>query len=239
MKILSFLVLLSVSANKLPSVTLNKYNHVSLIGEVNAQSVDHVIDGMNRIDFESIYLYIDSPGGYVNDGEKLVSYILYNQANGREVVCIAENAYSMAFYILQNCKYRWVTPSARLMQHQVSLKNDGSLLSIGNYLDMVNKVSKKLNQVCAQRIGLSEDAFIDKVRDDWWLFGDDIIIQNAADAQVLVGCNSTVEFQIDTSQHKVESIGHPCPITSKSKIITTKSLATKQEQTVSPPVIYF
>ena len=219
MKLLPGFLLVTSALCSYPIITLDRYNHVSLLGEVNLQSVDKVIDGINQLKSKSVYLYIDSPGGYVNDGEKLVSYILYSQATGREIICIAENAFSMAFYILQNCKFRWVTPSARLMQHQVSIKNQGTLLNVGKYFNMVNRVSEKLNHICAQRLKIPDADFIEKVRDDWWLYGDDIINQNAADVQILVGCNNTIEYDIGTVGVNTHTRDNPCPITSGTSSI--------------------
>ena len=205
-----------------PVVTLNRGNHVSLIGEVNKLSVDKIIDDLHTITHKNVYLYIDSPGGYVVEGERLVSNILYNQASGKEIICIAENAHSMAFYIFQNCKHRWVTPSAKMMQHQVSLQHQGPLINQENYLRMVNQMSSKLHRVCAERIGMPENTFLEKVRNDWWLFGQDIVNNNVADSIVLVGCNNTVEYQLDTIKHKVSTLRHPCPITQSPPIPSSK-----------------
>ena len=170
-------------------ITLNNVNHISLTTNVNKNSVDDVIREMNIIKENIIYMYIDSPGGEVFEGDKLVSNMAYHQSLGREFVCIAENAHSMAFYIFQNCDRRYITQSAKMMQHQISIASNGPLVNNDNYIKMVKDISIKINTLCASRIKMSLNDFIGKINTDWWVYGQDIIDNNVADKIVLVGCS--------------------------------------------------
>ena len=99
--ILNFLSLM-VSVSGLETVTLNKDNHVSLLGTVNKTSIDKLMRDIYHLDKRNFYLYINSPGGYVEDGERFVSHLQFLQETGKNISCIAENAHSMAYYIFQN-----------------------------------------------------------------------------------------------------------------------------------------
>jgi len=170
-------------------ITLNNENHIALTTDVNKNSVDKVIREINEIKEKVIHMYIDSPGGEVFEGDKLVSNMAYHQSLGKEFICIAENAHSMAFYIFQYCDYRYITQSAKMMQHQISIASNGPLVNNDNYIKMVKDISIKINTLCASRIKMSLNDFIGKINTDWWVYGQDIIDNNVADKIVLVGCS--------------------------------------------------
>lgn len=185
---LKLLISLILTTNKLPIAHLNSTNHVKIIGNINHDSIDFAISQLNSISNKNFYIYLDTPGGIVDEGERFVSQILYKQATGSQVTCIAENALSMGFYIFQNCNTRLITPSGKLMQHQISLNNNHIPLdNLDNYIKMVRKISRNINQFCANHINISVQEFEKKVNNDWWLYGQDAIDENAADGMTLVG----------------------------------------------------
>jgi ATP-dependent Clp protease, protease subunit len=169
-------------------IKLRPNNHVSLIGEVNTVSVNNVIDRMNIISKSNIWFYINSPGGFVEDGDKLISYMDYRQNSGTNITCIVETAHSMAFHIVQRCHLRLVTPSAKMMQHQISFGIQGELTKINSYTQMINSISERLSREAAERIGITLEEFTTKFQQDWWLYGQDIVKANVADGIALVGC---------------------------------------------------
>jgi ATP-dependent protease ClpP protease subunit len=128
-------------------------------------------------------------------GNRIVSLI-----QQRNVSCIAEKAYSMAFVILQACSHRYVTPMATVMQHQASLGIRGDIQPITNYLNMVHAMETQLNRMQADRIGMDENEFRTKVTTEWWSFGEDIIRQNIADRTVNVQCSKELLHSTITSK---------------------------------------
>jgi len=165
----------------IPSVVLNTMNNVVIRGSITEKTADAFL-----YDFflkAPKYVFITSNGGSVSAGSRIVSQILT-----RNVTCIAERAYSMAFVILQACSTRWVTPSGSLMQHQMSLGVKGNLMNMNNYMVMVNAVERYMNEMQAKRLGMSVEAFVSRIATDWWLFGNDITDNNAADGFATVEC---------------------------------------------------
>ena len=65
----------------------------------------------------AVTLKIDSFGGSVVFGHDIIEEIKYLQANGTIVTCIADQAMSMGFTILQYCDLRYAYPDALIMQH--------------------------------------------------------------------------------------------------------------------------
>lgn len=183
----------ALTTNNLPIVNLNSTNHVKIQGPIDHYSIDLAISQLNLITDKHFYIYLDTPGGIVDEGERFVTQLKYKQATGSYVTCIAENALSMGFYIFQNCNNRLVTPSGKLMQHQISLNNNRIPLdNLDSYIKMVRKISRNINQFCANRINITVEDFEKRVNNDWWLYGQDAIKENAADGMTLVGIPNTV-----------------------------------------------
>jgi ATP-dependent protease ClpP protease subunit len=136
------------------------------------------------------YVYINSPGGSVAAGNRMVSAILNSN-----LTCIADKAYSMAFVILQACQNRYITSTATVMQHQMSLGLRGNLANINSYLEMVNSAESFLLDMQAKRIGLSAEKFARLTESDWWLFGETIIEHNVADKVVTLECTPDLVAQ--------------------------------------------
>lgn len=179
--------------NKIKSITLEYGNFMSIVGPINKNNVNMWIRNISSIEYDNFYVYIDSNGGSVDAGQKLIDQFAYLQQKGVVIECIAQNAHSMAFQILQSCDKRYITPSAKVMQHQMSLSEiDGQFDNLMNYLTMVQQMSNKLDQISAKRIGLPYDEYKKKVSTDWWLFGEEIIKANVADEIVYVGCSPSL-----------------------------------------------
>ena len=174
-------------------ITLKTNNHITLLGEINKESINKAINDISRISSNSnFYIYIDSFGGSVDDGERLIDVMNYYQANGQNITCIAQNALSMAFYIFQNCNYRMITPSGKLMQHQITVTLHNQVSNSLNYLKMIERIEIKINTFCALRIGKTYQKFIYLITNDWWIYGKDNLHENTADEIVLVGCDKSL-----------------------------------------------
>lgn len=160
-------------------IMLTKTNHVSINGKITDRLADHVIrrasDIKRDID-KPTYLYINSPGGSVIAGNRIVRHVLHHN-----YTCIADRAMSMAFVIFQACEKRVVMHGSMLMQHQQSLGVDGNLENINSYLRMVNVIDQELTKMQAKRLHMSPVDFKDKTSSDWWLYGEEIINAHAAD----------------------------------------------------------
>lgn len=196
---------------QLDLITLNRENHISILGTIDKASVDKAILDLNEINTDTYYVYLNSPGGYVEEGDRLVTHMTYLQESGKTLNCIAENAHSMAFYIFQNCNQRYILPSSKVMQHQITVPIEGQLTNIHNYIKMIEKMSHRMNLFTAKRIGISLEEFNKRVTTDWWLYGQDIIDHMVADKMVLVGCNTTKEAYL-LPNGEIHELAHSCPL---------------------------
>lgn len=194
LKYMLFLTFIILSGAEKNIINLKDSNFVSVRGPITSDSISNVlsmlIDKVSSLDDSNIYIYINSPGGSVDAGMQLVTYIESLKEQEIVVNCIAENAMSMGFVIFQYCDNRYITQYATLMQHQMSLINiKGKIKEINSYIEYINSMEDKINQYQATRIGLSFDEFNKKINNDWWLYSTNIIEQKVADKIISIKCN--------------------------------------------------
>jgi ATP-dependent Clp protease protease subunit len=172
-------------------IELKKDNFVSLRETINQESSSRLLSKLNSIETKHnvIYLYINSPGGSVIAGMEIINYIKGLQSQSKQIICIAHNAMSMAFVIFQYCSERFILYSSTLMQHQMSLGVKGKLYDINSRMSYLNSLETNINQHQATRLNLSLDNFTRLIQNDWWLYSEDILLNNAADKIVSLFCS--------------------------------------------------
>lgn len=191
---LAFLIRVSAGAPNIPieAITLNKTNYTLLLGEVNADSVNVVMNDITQSNpNKTFYLVIESPGGDVIEGRRLVSYL---QTTDRKIVCIARTAISMAYVTLQACPVRLVMESSILMTHQIAGSASGPLRDITARLVYMQKLADLYDGLIAARMGLTVEDYRRKMIPEWWMVGPkDILDNKAADKEVKVVCTKELE----------------------------------------------
>jgi ATP-dependent Clp protease, protease subunit len=200
-----------------PDVLLTEKNHVVIRGEVNGESVSKWILELNNIKDKDVVVYINSPGGSVLAGMTFVEQIQQMTKAGKNVVCVADVAASMAFIILQSCPNRYVTSASILMQHQMSLKLGGQIENVKTYLNFLDGIEEDLNLMQAKKMDMDPDDFKRLIAHDLWLSGSSIMKHNAADKMVHVGCDSVLltkvhKEEIDTFFGTIVLTYSKCPL---------------------------
>ena len=178
--------------DELQIITLQPNNFIAISDEIKELNFERWSIDLSKIksDTDKIYVYIDSIGGSVELGNKLINQLNYYSKIGKSIECIAKNAFSMAFQIFQSCDKRYILSSSVTMQHQVSLQNiKGPLINTMNYLKMIQSMSDDLDKKSAKKINIPYDEYKKLVQNDWWLYGEDIISNGVADSMVIVGCD--------------------------------------------------
>ena len=214
---------------KIPFVELNKNNLITLRGVIDNDATADLVRKMNKFTGSQLYFYITSPGGSVIEGMQIIDQIKSISERNIKLYCIADFAASMAFAIFQSCPHRYVTSSSILMQHQMSLGIKGNLHNVNNYLEFIKQIDLDLDQLQAERIGLELDIFKNKIMNDWWLNGKNILLNKAADSFVVVSCNPELvdlseELNKITPIIELQVVFSKCPISREpiSMIVKTK-----------------
>lgn len=139
---------------------------------VTSESADALIAAIESAQgmMESLIIEIDSPGGSVMAGRRIIRAIEDSSVN---IYCIVEGeGDSMAMAILQACPFRAMSQRSRLMAHEPAVSGAG-----GNSGDLANDskslqtLSKALAEGICHRMKISRAACMYKFSDgrEWWL----------------------------------------------------------------------
>lgn len=191
------------------TISLNSNNLLILKGEINDKLASKFIHELNKKEKkQDVFVYLDTNGGSVDAGNKIVEEILKYNLN-----CIASKAISMGFVILQSCNKRYITNYATLMQHQISYGIINEKEKVESYVNYIKQVDIKLTKLQADKIGISPSRLKKNTYNDWWLFGDNAINENCADEAVNIKCSSKLtnqNYTIDSGSYTY--IYSKCPL---------------------------
>jgi ATP-dependent protease ClpP protease subunit len=191
----------------LEMLTLNTTNMLSLRGPITEESVSPLIHAAMSSATPPQYLYLDTNGGDVLAGMRLVQLV-----TALQLTCVVFRAYSMGFAILQHCTHRLLASGATLMQHQMSLALQGEYSQVRAYLAMAEQLGRELDTVQARRLHVSVEWFRNRTQGEWWMAGPEAIRQSCADATVGVRCSRQLARQNVTLGMQVMSA---CPLVSQ------------------------
>lgn len=172
-------------------ITLGKNNFINLDSTINDGNVKKWSEQMNKLTSNPINIFINSPGGSVHAGLQFINIMNWYMKQGKIINCIALTAYSMAFNILQHCSNRYVMTASILMQHQISLDGlGGQMENLINYFNMINSISKTINEYVSKRLNMTLNDYKNKINNDWWMTAQTALENNVVDRMVIVGCDS-------------------------------------------------
>lgn len=166
--------------------------YLKLEGAIDDESMDALVAAVKEAPEDkgdAIVLEINSPGGEVDAGFKLVKAIERYHA---KVVCIVDGeADSMASYIFVGCDVRAMTRRSVLMIHQPSIGGRGQLNDIQNAVDWITALTSAMAEHYAARMRISAVELAAKVAGGRTLWMDwhaaqrwgavDIVVDRVAD----------------------------------------------------------
>lgn len=189
----------------------NTTNNILLKGEINEETTSKFIYDLNLMpNKNNTILYLNTPGGSVTEGMKIVSEVKkYNMD------CVVDTAYSMGFIIFQSCKNRYLLPHGKLMQHQMALGIRDQKSRIESYLHFINQMEDTIIKEQAHRINITEEEFKNRINNDWWIYGENALIENVADEIVQIECTETLTKKTETKDEGFYTYTYSkCPLVS-------------------------
>ena len=124
MMIAAMTVLSSFALGGSKKVRLDLDRFVAFKGAVRAQNSDLAIQALKSFQNSSapVTVYLDSPGGSVYHGLKVIHEMEKMRANGTKFVCLVDSmAASMAFQFLIHCDTRYVFRFSAMLWHPVRI----------------------------------------------------------------------------------------------------------------------
>lgn len=188
-------------------ITLTPRNHASLKGEINDQSIADLQMTMMPMlatypASKAFFLVIDSPGGSIGATLDLLETL--KPFKNVKVLCLA--CASAAHHILQAVpNERLILASSVLMAHRARTEVSGQVESgeLEARLKMIKALVRSMEQVNADRIGITLEQYKKSVLNEWWLLGPQAIAANHADKIVTAKCHPSL---YQTDEYQVRSI---------------------------------
>ena len=172
-------------------IFLDTNNTLLIRGEISDKQATQFIYELNqKPKKKNLYVYLDTNGGSVDAGNKIV-----NEIRKYNLSCIAQKAISMGFVIFQSCNERYITQLSTLMQHQMSYGIMNEKAKIESYVNYIKQISHHLVGLQSKKIGISRKEFERRTYNEWWLFGDNAIDENCADELAQVTCSPSLTNQ--------------------------------------------
>lgn len=158
------------------------------------ESVDAAIGLLSQASGSTVYLVLNSPGGSVIDGARLINYIKYS---GKNIVTVCDNlCASMAFQIFQVGKKRLMTDKAILMAHPASGGARGTIENMFSLIKTIKLYVDRMDAETAQRAGMSYSKFKTLVADNIWAETPEALSMGLADGVINLSSQSGAGYDV-------------------------------------------
>jgi ATP-dependent Clp protease protease subunit len=217
-----------------PVVVLEENNTIAFRNIVNPDSVASaqkkamdLSKGLSKN--QSIYLFLDTPGGMVTAGQELITTL---KSLPQNIKTITNFAASMGFVMVQSLGERLILPTGTLMMHRATLGVEGQVPGEfdSRYRYWTSKIQKIENEMAA-RLNVTEEDYAKLVQNEAWKDGIDSVMHNFADEIVFVRCaenlQDTYEEEINTLFGTVTLTWSECPLIASPLSIDMRQLPTE------------
>lgn len=165
---------------------------------------------------DSIYLILNSPGGSIADGLKLINTA---RSLPQKVQTISLFSASMSFVISQALDKRYVTDNSTLMSHKAYLGGVEGTIP-GTFTSRVNFILAELLSIdtfISKRAGLSVTDYRKLTEDELWMDGPTALTSKFADQLVRIRCDKTLNGagptrSINMGFMSFKATFHKCPL---------------------------
>jgi ATP-dependent Clp protease protease subunit len=166
------------------------------ISDSSAERLSTILSEAKKADAKSVLLVINSGGGSVDAGMKIVRDM---EDSPVPVYCVVDGeAASMAFYILQSCKVRIMLRRSRLMAHEpyASTGVSGNRFEFASYADYFRVLALSMAEHESHRLRISLEEFLKRTENkDWWMAWEDAVKVGAVDEVYWTVSDATAAVQ--------------------------------------------
>lgn len=189
------------------TITLTSENTILLSGEMDWASTSVIMDQAQQMDAklksgEPIYLVLDTPGGSIQAGIEMITFL--NGLN-REVHTVSVFAASMGFQTVQGLGKRYITHFGTLMAHKAWGRFQGEFP--GQIDSRYIYYLKKLDEIDLLTIKRSKIKSVKELQrlyeNEYWVDGFDAVKQGLADEIVTVRCDHSLSGTFYQEFHRM------------------------------------
>jgi ATP-dependent protease ClpP protease subunit len=138
-------------------------NYCYLVEQVNKETVDAVLECLNAN--KSSKLFLDSPGGLVHEGVRIIEFV---KDNNTAVLC--KRCYSMAAIIFLNAKNKEIFEDSQVMMHYIWTIICGGV-RIKDLRDLADKLEKDSEELIPEDGTVMKKYIISKMKKGDFFFG--------------------------------------------------------------------
>lgn len=154
---------------------ITEHDTVTLYGTVDDKTTSAVITKLHELyassSKEPIYFLIDSPGGSVFDGTKIIDTMI---ASPRPIYTVDIGlAASMAAFIHSYGTKRFMLPHAIIMFHNASTTYNSDVVRIESELFMLKSMMNDLNLNVCKRSNIKMEELRVKESEEWWILSNE------------------------------------------------------------------
>jgi ATP-dependent Clp protease protease subunit len=154
------------------------------------ESVEAATSLIRETSGNTVYLVLDSPGGSVLAGARLLEYIKHS---GKNVITVCDNlCASMAFQIFEAGSRRLMTEKAILMAHPASGGAQGTIENMFELIKMYKSYVDRMDADVAKRSGIEYSKFKALVADNIWAETPEALALGLADGVVHLDVKSSI-----------------------------------------------
>lgn len=175
---------------------LEAENTILLKGDIDEVMADDIIAQLVELSLklplnETINLVIDSQGGNVSDGMRIIAVM---ESITQKINTTAMLAFSMAFSIFQRGDKRYISTFGLIGQHRGRNTYNGQFGKgeVESALDRDIQMVSILSEYEAGRMGITHEEFKALIHDEMWLMRKKAIQLKAADKVVRIICSETL-----------------------------------------------
>jgi ATP-dependent protease ClpP protease subunit len=225
--------------SKSNTITLTDRNTVSLNMPIDGSSAKEVqqalLDKSQLLSrSEPIYLVLNSPGGSIDDGEKIIETA---QGIPQLVHTITLFSASMSFIISQYLDKRYILESGQMMSHRAYAEGLSGQVP-GNLVTRTLGLLSSLEQVdehVAKRAGLDTKAYQELIRDELWMRGSKAIDLKFADEVTRIRCAKSLNGpgeakSLRVMMFDVKVVWHKCPLISEPLSVEISGKASNEDK---------
>lgn len=157
-----------------------------LSSDVSKKAADAIISDLkafSKLSKAPAYLVINSQGGSVEEGMKIIRVIRSIKAQtGMPTYCIVEgNALSMAAVIMTFCHKTYVHKDSLIMFHEGGYSIGGTVSEVPIRIKAINDYIEAVDRMLADQLGITYQKYSELRKLEYWLVGEQAVRYGFAD----------------------------------------------------------
>ena len=154
------------------------------IMQYNKEDAEAEIDPEDR---EPIRIYLDTPGGDVSAGLRVIDII---RASKTPVHIINTGiCYSMGFMIYIAGHKRFASKNATFLMHDGSVSASGSASKTRDLMEFNDRVDRRLRDLVLSFTSITAEQYDEKARTEWYMFANEARDLGVVDAIIDIDCD--------------------------------------------------